>query len=115
LVQFTPDPRVAVSADYTLNRLEGVGGTPVPVTTHLVGLETRLAHSPRLQFVSFTQWNTVARQLSINARLAWEYQPLAYLTAIYNDRSPISGFGVPVPAGPSTRQLLVKVTWLLQL
>jgi hypothetical protein len=115
LVQFTPDPRVAVSADYTFNRIEAVGGAPGSITTHLVGLETRLARSPRLQFVSFTQWNTVARQLSINARLAWEYQPLAYVTVIYNDRSPISGLGVPVPEVTSTRQLLVKATWLLQL
>jgi hypothetical protein len=115
LVQFTPDPRIAVSADYTVNRLEAVGGSPTPITTHLVGLETRLAQSPRLQFVSFTQWNTVARQLSINARLAWEYQPLSFVTVIYNDRSPISGLGVLVPEGPTTRQLLVKATWLLQL
>jgi len=33
--------------------------------------------------VSFAQWNTVARQLTVNARLAWEYQPLPYFTVIY--------------------------------
>ncbi len=115
LVQATPDPRVAINASYTLNRLSEVGLDRRSVTTHLLGVESRLAASPRLQLVSFAQWNTVARQLAVNARLAWEYQPLSYFTVIYNDRSAIDGRGVLIPAPAGSRQLLVKLTWLLQL
>lgn len=115
LVQATPDPRIAVTADYTVNRLDQVGLTRRSLTTHLLGLETRLAANPRLQFVNFTQWNTVARQLSVNARLAWEYQPLAFFNIVYNDRSPVSGLGIPISAAPTSRQLMIKLTWLVQL
>lgn len=114
VLQATLDPRVAVSADYTVNRLSQVGSRAAAVTTHLLGLETRLATTPRLQLVSFVQWNTVARQLTTNARLAWEYRPLSFFTIVYNDRSPVDGRGVMTPAPFSSRQLLVKLTWLLQ-
>lgn len=115
VVQATPDPRVAINIDYTLNRLREVGVTQATLTTHLLGLETRLAASPRLQLVSFVQWNTVARQLTANARLSWEYQPLSYITLVYNDRGAVDGRGVVAPAPFGARQLLAKVTWLLQL
>ncbi len=114
VLQATPDPRVAVSADYTVNRLSQVGSKPTTVTTHLLGLETRLATTPRLQLVSFVQWNTVARQMTANARLAWEYRPLSFFTVVYNDRSPVDGRGVLTSAPLGSRQLLVKLTWLLQ-
>lgn len=115
VLQATPDPRVALSADYTINRLTRVGGLGASLTTHLLGLETRLATNPRLQLVSFVQWNTVARQLTANARLAWEYQPLSFFTIVYNDRSPVDGRGVLTPAPFTSRQLLVKLTWIRQL
>jgi len=114
VLQATPDPRVAVSADYTVNRLQQVGGLRGTLTTHLLGLETRLATTPRLQLVSFVQWNTVARQLTANARLAWEYRPLSFFTIVYNDRSPVDGRGVVTTAPLGSRQLLVKLTWLTQ-
>jgi hypothetical protein len=115
VLQATPDPRVAVNADYIVNRLSEVGTTRASLITHLLGVESRLAASPRLQLVSFMQWNTAARQLSVNARLAWEYQPLSFLTLVYNDRAPVDGHGVVAPAPFGTRQLLAKLTWLLQL
>ena len=115
VVQATPDPRVAISADYTVNRLSELGVTRASLTTHLLGVESRMAASPRLQLVSFVQWNTVARQLTANARLAWEYQPLSYFTIVYNDRAAVDGRGIVATAPPGSRQLLVKLTWLLQL
>jgi hypothetical protein len=115
VLQATPDPRLAVSADYTINRLDRVGGLRSALTTHLLGLETRLATTPRLQLVSFVQWNTVARQFTANARLAWEYRPLSFFTIVYNDRSPVDGRGVVTPSPFASRQLLVKLTWLAQI
>ena len=114
VLQATPDPRLALSADYTINRLDRVGGLRSSLTTHLLGVETRLATTPRLQLVSFVQWNTVARQLTANARLAWEYRPLSFFTIVYNDRSPVDGRGVVTTAPFTSRQLLIKLTWLTQ-
>jgi hypothetical protein len=114
VVQATPDPRLAVSADYTRNRLRHVGVARTSVSTHLLGVETRVAANPRLQLVTFVQWNTAARQVSGNARLTWEHRPLAFLTVVYNHRAPVSGLADAVaPLG--SRQLLVKWNWLLQL
>jgi len=114
-LQATPDPRVALTADYTVNRLSRVGLARASLTTHLLAVESRLAASPRLQLVSFAQWNTAARQLTVNARMAWEYQPLSYFTVVYNDRAPVDGRGVEILAPVRARQLLVKLTWLRQL
>jgi hypothetical protein len=74
-----------------------------------------MAANPRLQLVSFVQWNTAVRQLSMNARLAWEYRPLSFFTIVYNHRAPVDGRGVMIPAHPTNRQLLVKLTWLWQM
>lgn len=115
VVQATPDPRFAFSADYTVNRLRDVGVSRATLTTHLLGVETRLATTPRLQLVSFVQWNTVARQLTANARLAWEYRPLSFFTIVYNDRAPVDGRGIVTAAPLASRQLLVKLTWIAQL
>jgi hypothetical protein len=114
VVQTTPDPRLAVSVDYTVNRLEHVGAGNISVSTHLVGIETRAAANPRLQFVAFVQWNTAVRQLSGNARFTWEYRPLAFFNVIYNHRTPTPGLSSVVPP-PGSRQLLAKWTWLFQM
>ncbi|NOT27633.1 MAG: carbohydrate binding family 9 domain-containing protein [Acidobacteria bacterium] len=114
VVQATPDPRFAVSADYTINRLARVGLADVSPTTHLLGAETRLAANPRLQLVTFAQWNTATRQFTGNARLSWEYRPLAFFTVVYNHRAPVSGLGTAA-APVESRQLLLKGTWLFQL
>lgn len=115
VLQATPDPRVAVNVDYTLNRLHDVGATRASLATHLLGVEGRLAANPRLQLVSFVQWNTMARQLTANARVSWEYRPLSYFTIVYNDRAAVDGRGVVTPAPLASKQLLAKFTWLLQL
>jgi hypothetical protein len=81
----------------------------------LLGLELRLAANPRLQFVKFTQWNTAASQLAVNARLSWEFRPLSFFTVVHNHRAPVDGLGVGTPSSPTSRQLFVKTTWLLQL
>jgi hypothetical protein len=114
VIQVTPDPRFAVSADYTMNRLARVGATRASLTTHLLGLETRIAANPRLQLVSLVHWNTAVRQASANVRLTWESQPLAFLNIVYNHRAPISGSGLPTVAAPRVGQLLLKWSWLLQ-
>jgi hypothetical protein len=114
VIQATPEPRLAVSADYTLNRLIDVGIAGRSATTHLLGAEVRAAANPRLQFVTFLQWNTAAKQVTGNARLTWGHRPLAFFNIVYNHRGPVSGL-TTVPRPIESRQFLVKWTWLLQL
>jgi hypothetical protein len=113
VVQVTPDPRLALNADYAVNRLKDVGADSRSLSTHLLGVETRVAANPRLQFVTFVQWNTAARQLSGNARFTWEHRPLAFFNVIYSHRAPTPGLASAAPLG--SRQVLVKWSWLLQL
>jgi hypothetical protein len=113
-IQATPDPRFALTVDYTLNRLVDVGSVRRSLTTHLLAVETRLAANPRLQFVTFVQWNTAARQVTGNARLAWEYRRLAFFNVVYNHRGAISGIATATNPVES-RQLLLRWTWLVQL
>jgi hypothetical protein len=114
LVQTTPDLRFALNADYTLNRLSHIRADRRSVSTHLLGLETRVAANPRLQFVTVLQWNIAARQVSGNVRLTWEHRPLAFFNVIYKHRAPAFGLG-SATAPLESRQLLVECTWLIQL
>jgi hypothetical protein len=50
-----------------------------------------------------------------SGRLSWEYRPLSYFTIVYNDRAAVDGRGVATPAPLASKQLLAKLTWLLQL
>jgi hypothetical protein len=66
--------------------------------------------SPRLQWSTFYQYNTVQKRGTMNARLSWEFSPLSFLYIVYNDRQPILGGNVP-----TARSLIVKLSWLGQL
>jgi hypothetical protein len=65
--------------------------------------------------VSFAQWNTVARQLTLNARLAWDYHRCRSSRSVNNEWSAIEGRGVIAAAPLGSRQLLAKLIWLLRL
>ena len=53
-------------------------------TVDLLILESRLALSPRLQWIGFYQKNTTDQLNAINMRLALEYQPLSYVYLVFN-------------------------------
>jgi hypothetical protein len=53
-------------------------------TVDLVILESRLALSPRLQWIGFYQKNTTDQLNALNMRLAWEYQPLSFVYLVFN-------------------------------
>lgn len=108
--RWAPDPRVALALAYDVSRLRRLGPADTSFVTQLYGPEVRLAATPRLQLVSFYQYNTAARAATLNARLSWEFSPLSFLYVIWNRREPIAG-------GSLLRQdaLLVKLAWLGQL
>lgn len=112
----TPSPRAALSLAYTLNALHDIGRDRADSTTHLVAPTLRLAFDPNLQLTLFYQRNTAARLSTWNARLSWEFQPLSYVYVVYNERAPLTPFGLfSTAAGPTDRQLILKVTFNKQL
>lgn len=108
--RWAPDPRIAAALNFDISRLRRLGLTDTTFVTQLYGPELRLAASPRLQVVSFYQYNTAANAAALNARLSWEFSPLSFLYVIWNQREPFA-------AGTTRAQnaLLVKLSWLTQL
>ena len=79
-----PDPRFSFVMSYTLNDFRNVGSEKVNVMTHLLAPELRLAANPKLLLSAFYQYNTDARNGSLNARFSWEYRPLSFIYLVIN-------------------------------
>jgi len=108
--RWSPNPYVALRANYEVNRFRALGARDTAFVTHLAGPELRVFASPRVQWSAFYQYNTVQSQGSLNARFSWEFQPLSFVYVVYNEREAIRGARIP-----SARSLIVKVSWLGQL
>jgi hypothetical protein len=68
--------------------------------------------SPRMTVRSLTQYNTATNELSHNVRFNFIYRPGSDLYVVYNDTSQT---GLPADIfGRKDRQLVVKMTYLLQ-
>ena len=110
---WTPDPRIAIAARYSANRLSGFDSLAAAVTTHLLVPELRLALNPRVQLATFYQFNTAARRGSMNLRFAWELAPLSFLYVIWNGERAVQGLpAVRRPVGGD--QISVKFAYLLR-
>ena len=108
--RWSPNPYVALRANYELNRFASLGTHDTSFVTHLAGPELRLFASPRLQWSAFYQYYTAVERGSLNARFSWEFQPLSFLYVVYNDRQAIQQ-----GTAPTARSLIVKLSWLRQL
>jgi len=108
--RYAPLPQIEFSVDLGINRIDDLGVARQSETTEVLGVSLRFALSPRLQFSTFYQQNSVADRSVWNARLAWEYRPLSYLYLVYNRdeedrlRSPGSG----------REQVIAKFTYLFE-
>lgn len=83
--RIAPDPRLACTLSYEFNKITSLGINDVSRDTHLTGIEMRLAMNPRVQLISFYQYNTAASRATLNARFVWEYRPLSFLYLVWND------------------------------
>ncbi|MEM7787782.1 MAG: hypothetical protein AAF594_08650, partial [Bacteroidota bacterium] len=113
-----PSPRLAVALRYELNDARRLGVEARDVRTHLVGAETRLALSPRLQATAFWQYNSLVDRTFLNARLSWEFAPLSFVYLVVND----TRYVVPTAERMATpddflaeQQGVLKVSYLRQL
>ena len=82
--RLAPIPFINVGLTWSRNIFENMGVAKENKTVDLVILESRLALSPRLQWIGFYQKNTTDQLNALNMRLAWEYQPLSFVYLVFN-------------------------------
>ncbi len=114
-LRFAPLPHIQFTADYEFNRLSDLGLERRTEETHLIGTELRLALNPRVQLISFLQYNTASERTTLNSRFVWEYQPLSYIYLVFNDnRQDLAGSGTDPMRQLRDQQGIFKVTFLKQ-
>lgn len=82
--RLAPIPFINLGLTWSRNSFENMGVARENKTVDLVILESRLALSPRLQWIGFYQKNTTDQLNVLNMRLAWEYQPLSFVYLVFN-------------------------------
>ncbi|MDP1570921.1 MAG: DUF5916 domain-containing protein [Vicinamibacterales bacterium] len=106
---FRASSQFAAEVQYTRNDVK------MPWGDFLVNqstLRVDYTFSPRMTVRSLTQYNTATNELSNNIRFNFIYRPGSDLYIVYND---LSQTGLPADIfGKKDRQLVVKMTYLLQ-
>ncbi|MEM1214359.1 MAG: DUF5916 domain-containing protein [Bacteroidota bacterium] len=114
-LRLAPLPHIQLTADYEYNRLTDLGEARATAETHLIGTELRLALNPRIQLISFLQYNTAAESVALNSRFVWEYRPLSYFFLVYNDnRQEFFDFETGSMTERRNQQGIFKATFLRQ-
>jgi len=108
--RWSPNPYIALRANYEMNAFRALGARDTAFVTHLAGPELRVFASPRVQWSAFYQYNTVQQRGALNARFSWEFTPLSFVHVVYNDLQPIQG-----TLAPGVQSLIVKLSWLRQM
>lgn len=83
--RFSPIPNIALSVNCQHNTFQSFGETTINRDTDLITPELRLALNPRVQLITFYQYNTAVDRGVFNGRLSWEYAPLSFVYLVYND------------------------------
>jgi hypothetical protein len=112
-----PSPHATFQGSYAVNAARNLGLTGQGPTSHLIGAEARLAWSPRLQVISFYQYNTLAELGAWNVRLSYEFRPLSYIYLVFNDTRSFSSMTdrmTQPDARSDQQQVIFKVSYLTQ-
>lgn len=83
--RYSPMPHIALSLNYQHNSIGNFGENSISKETDLITPQIRLALNPRLQWITFYQYNTAVNSGVLNSRLSWEYEPLSFVYIVYND------------------------------
>lgn len=103
-----PLPHLQLSASYAYNRFWGKGVQGLFADTHLLLVETRLALNSKLQLIGSFQRDTAGNGMVLNARIAWEFQPLSFVYVVFTDTR--AAYRAP-DAPTSEQKLVVKLTY----
>jgi hypothetical protein len=83
--RFSPIPQLSFSSTFGVYQLHDVGTEKLSADYYLYNLQARLALNPRIQLYAFYQRNTANLTDGLNAKFAWEYQPLSYIYLVINN------------------------------
>jgi len=83
--RYRPIPQISFVLTYFVNRFTQLKTNQTAVVTHLVAPEARISFTPKIQLTGFYQYNTVTNLGGLNARFAWEYQPLSFVYLVFNN------------------------------
>lgn len=75
----------------------------------LIGPKFEFTFTKGLFWSTFIQYSSQSEDFSINSRIQWRFKPLSDLFLVYNDNYKT------VPFGPSTRALILKVTYWINI
>jgi hypothetical protein len=113
--RIAPDPHVALTLSYSRNEIKDLGITSSSVNTDLATAEIRLALNPRVQWISFYQYNTAANRSTLNTRVQWEYKPLSFIFLVLNNnQQDFTNNETQVQSRLNTQQGVLKITYLKQ-
>jgi hypothetical protein len=87
LLRLAPNPHLAFTAEYELNRIRHLGVNKVNENIHLYSGGLRIAANPRLQLSVFYQYNSFDQRSRWNMRGSWEIAPLSFLYLVFNESS----------------------------
>jgi Domain of unknown function (DUF5916)/Carbohydrate family 9 binding domain-like len=100
--RFQPYVSLAMSASYNDIRL------PEPLKNTkfwLIGPRIDLTMTNKLFFTTFIQYNEQQKNVNLNTRLQWRYQPASDLFIVYTDNY------LPAPFNVKNRSLVLKLTY----
>jgi len=104
--RFNVGPRFSTEPTASVNRVTLKQGA---FTTTLLGSRVTFTMTPMMFVSTLLQYNSAARNVSVNARLRWEYILGSELFVVYNDQRDTAG------AGFQNRSLVVKLNRMLRL
>ncbi|MEP6611323.1 MAG: DUF5916 domain-containing protein [Mucilaginibacter sp.] len=109
----TPDPHYSLTFAYTLNDFKNTGINKINTTTQLLAPGLRLAANPKVLLSAFYQYNTDARNGSLNARFSWEYKPLSFIYLVCNGLN--NYYRTPFEIPRQQQSAIFKVTYIKQI
>ncbi len=113
-LRIAPIPHISFSGNYEYNEIKNLGINQETAKTNLLGSELRLSLNPRLQLITFYQYNTTNKRANINSRLSWEYLPLSYLYVVINENREDQLNSLLNPIRIQNNQSIIKLTFLKQ-
>ena len=100
--RFQPYASIAVSSSYNDIKMPA----PLGQTTFwLIGPRVDVTLSNKLFFTGFAQFNEQQKNMNLNLRLQWRYQPVSDLFIVYTDNY------LPEPFSVKNRALVLKLTY----
>lgn len=100
--RFQPYVSLSVSSSYNHIRLPEPWGR---TTFLLIGPRLDVTMTNKLYFTAFAQYNDQQKNLNLNTRLQWRYQPASDLFIVYTDNY------LPAPFSVKNRALVLKLTY----